>query len=524
MEPKKFFEFSAGLPTTKNYSRWPPFFRHICLLSCLSSSSPLLSQRLMRLTIARKLSLSISAIVILSFAAMTWFAQRNLQQGFIAYLNAIEQQDLNRIAELFAQSYQRHGHLNSFRRDRRAVKELLDQARPELAQQVSPRPPEPPPPRHDGELMPPPPAPRPVDPMAYGQRLSLFDASEHKIFGPDPTANAVTQAVMVGKNVVGYLYLSPLRVVEERSALNFLRIQLRQSLGLAAAMILLALVAAWLLARHLLAPIQQLKQATRALASGKFHTRLKLRGADELAELAQHVNHMALALQKAEQRQQRQFADIAHELRTPLTVMQGELEALLDQIRPLTKQSLQSLHQEVLFLNKLVEDLRLLSLADSGELHFDWQSCDLVSLCRQLEQQYQARIQQAGLSWRLQLPAQCRLARADPARLQQVLHNILENSLRYTDSPGQLHWQLELHRGRAHLIMDDSAPGVSEVELDLLFERLYRADPARRRQATHGSGLGLTICQSIVLAHAGKLSATASPLGGLRLCLELPLA
>ncbi len=473
----------------------------------------------MRLTIARKLSLSIGAIVVISFVAMTWLIQRNLQQGFITYLNEIERQDLNKIAELFAQNYQRHGHLNSFRRDRRAVRDLLDQARPELAQQTPPRPP-PPEGHHGGPEGP----PRPVDPMAYGQRLSLFDAAGHKVFGPDPAKNAVTQAVMLRQQVVGHLYLSPLRVVEERSAIDFLRIQLRQSLALAAFMIILALAAAWVLARHLLAPIQQLKSATRAIANGKLQTRLKIKGADELAELAQHVNHMAQALQKAEQRQQRQFADIAHELRTPLTIMQGELEALQDQIRPLNQQAIKSLHQEVLFLNKLVDDLRLLSLADAGEIHYDWQVCDLSNLCQQLYLASQARVQQAGLNWQLDIPATCPVNHADPARLQQVLHNILENSLRYTDSPGTIKWQLQLTQNKARLIMQDSAPGVSANQLELLFERLYRADPARTRHSRHGSGLGLAICQVIVQAHGGKLSASSSQLGGLQLCLELPLA
>ncbi len=474
----------------------------------------------MRLTIARKLSLALSAIVIVSFAAMTWFAQRNLQQGFIAYLNAIEQQDLRRIAELFAKDYQRHGHLNDFRRDRRAVRDLLDQARAELGQQVTPPPP--PPARRDG---PPPPAPpRPLDPMAYGQRLSLFDAAGQKVFGPDPAANAVTQAVKVGTKVVGHVYLTPLRVVEERSAIDFLSLQWRQSLALALAMILLALGAAWLLAKHLLAPIQQLKRATRSLSRGQLQTRLNPRGNDELTELAQHVNHMAQALQEAGQRQQRLFADIAHELRTPLTVMQGELEAIQDRVRPLNLAAIHSLHQEVLYLTKLVNDLRMLSLADSGELPYHWQNCDLLALCQQLHQHYQARLQQAGLSWNLQLPPRCVLARADTARLQQVLHNILENSLRYTDSPGQLAWRLELLPGWARLVMDDSAPGVSEAERRLLFERLYRADPARRRSGSQGSGLGLSICLAIVQAHGGSLRVEDSALGGVCLCLELPLA
>ncbi|MES2116196.1 MAG: ATP-binding protein, partial [Pseudomonadota bacterium] len=322
--------------------------------------------------------------------------------------------------------------------------------------------------------------------------------------------------------VVGRMRLMPLRQAggSDASAATFLRGQLQTILLLSCALIGMAILAAIWLARHLLRPVAALRSVTEKLARGEFAARAPLLSRDELAELALHVNAMAQALEENEQQRRRMLADISHELRTPLTVIRGEIEALLDGIRQADASALESLHAEVLRLNKLVDDLHQLTLADAGDLQYHWQQLDLAALLRPLLERYRLRAQQAGLALTATLPEAPLLLTGDSGRLTQVCVNLLENSVRYTDSGGRIAVTLTGNGPCAELTVEDSAPGVPAGLLARLFERLYRADDARGRG---GSGLGLAICKAMVEAHGGSIEALPSPLGGVRMQVRLPL-
>ncbi|GJJ01722.1 two-component sensor histidine kinase [Duganella rhizosphaerae] len=500
----------------------------------------------MRLTIARKIALAVIAIVILCVGTMAWVASSNLKRGFVAYLNDLQVQDFDQLRELLEDRYRVEGNFDWLRGQPRALGELLnritprsqvfepdgDARRPRHERRPPPprgeRPPrgEPPP-----EADPPPPEarhgeppPRRNDPMDFAQRLSITDAQGHKLIGPPDIQVGAERAIKVGGVVVGHMRLMPLRETggADASATVFLREQLQSILLLSAGLIGLAVLAAIWLARHLLRPVAALRDVTARLALGELSARAPLLSRDEVAELALHVNAMAEALEDSERQRRKMLADVSHELRTPLTVIRGEIEALLDGIRKADANALQSLHAEVLRLNKLVDDLHQLTMADAGDLHYHWHELNLGELLRPTLERYQPRAQACGLDLSWSLPSAPVLLQGDAGRLQQVVTNLLENSLRYTDSGGQIVVALSCAGGVAEIVVEDSAPGVPSAVLGSIFERLYRVDGARTRERG-GSGLGLAICKALAEAHGGSIVAAPSVLGGVKMLVRLPL-
>ena len=275
--------------------------------------------------------------------------------------------------------------------------------------------------------------------------------------------------------------------------------------------------------------MRALQKATRDIARGKRGTLLEPTGALEIAELMDDVNTMTRELARLEQARRTWIAQISHELRTPLSVLRGEMEALEDGARQPTPQLLSSLREEVMQLNRLVDDLHTLSVADMGGMRCTFRDADAHTCLRRVAERLEGAAQQRGMT--LLLPPAEAMApipvRWDLGRIEQLLTNLLNNSLRYTDAPGTIavDWK---HDGRwLTLTVDDSAPGVSPADRKELFEPLFRADRARQRQSAQGgpqgSGLGLSIVRAIVRAHRGTVDANASPLGGLQIRVQIPL-
>ncbi|MDE2429906.1 MAG: HAMP domain-containing protein, partial [Burkholderiales bacterium] len=363
----------------------------------------------------------------------------------------------------------------------------------------------------------------PVDPMRFGQRISLIDKNGQALIGPPDAPGGTIVPITLDGQRIGTLRLAPLRQISNASGLDFVTAQIRQTVWLAVALILIAVIISVWLARHLLRPVNSLYRVTERLARGEFHARVSQISQDELGDLAKHINSMAKTLEKNEEQRTEMLADISHELRTPLTVIQGEIEALIDGIRAPSPAALESLHAEVIHLNKLVDDIRQLTLADTGGLHFLFQNLDPATLLQEVTQRNQGRANTAGLTLDCQCPAQAMSIRADADRLMQVLGNLLENSIRYTNAGGRILCSLYKQGKFACISIEDSAPGVSADAHARLFDRLYRADHARSR-AHGGSGLGLSICKALVEAHDGSIEAMPSEIGGLKILIRLPFA
>ena len=337
----------------------------------------------------------------------------------------------------------------------------------------------------------------------------------------DVTYNTLRQPVKVNGQTVGWVVLATFQSVTDAGKQRFHEEQLHAILITSLIAVGLAGLIAFWLARTLVAPVKRVAAATHQLASGQYSTRVEVSSHDEVGRLAADFNHLAQTLQRNEHMRRDFMADVSHELRTPLSILRGELEAMDDGIRPMTPDALRSLQAEVVTLSQLVDDLYELSLSDAGALVYRMSEIDLRDPLNQTVQSMQTRIAQQNLRLELQLPDHPLPVSADAARLLQLFHNLMENSLRYTDAGGQIAIAGRIVDGKVEVSWQDSAPGVPEETLPRLFERFFRSEGSRNR-ATGGSGLGLAICRNIVEAHGGTIEAKASPLGGLWIVTTLP--
>jgi signal transduction histidine kinase len=274
--------------------------------------------------------------------------------------------------------------------------------------------------------------------------------------------------------------------------------------GAAAAALLIGV----LLARALTQPLKALTRASHAIADGDLEQQVRVRSGDEIGELSAAFNRMSADLAQASHLRRQMTADIAHDLRTPLTMILAHSEALRDGVLPPTPETYTLIHDEALRLSRLVEDLRTLSLADAGELSLARRPTSPEALLAQAVAAQAVRAQQQQVQVEIESPAGLPAIQADPDRMVQVLGNLLDNALRYMPAGGQLDCQVALDGSSAErpvvFRIGDSGPGIAPQDLPHVFERFYRADKARQRDAS-GSGLGLAIARSIVEAHGGRI-------------------
>jgi len=331
--------------------------------------------------------------------------------------------------------------------------------------------------------------------------------------------------ILVNGEVVGYILPNavppvPALSAEQQAFLSRVRAAL---LAAALAALAVALVVGGLLFRSIIHPLRQLTQASQAIARGDLSARAPIRGTDEVAQLAHAFNRMAESLARAQEARRNQTADLAHELRTPLTVLQGTLEAMVDGVYPPDRENLLAALAQVRTLSRLVEDLRLLSQADAGELTLHKAPLDLGGFLEEVVEAHRSAAQERRISLVLERPAAIPLVLADRDRLAQVMGNLLSNALRHTLPEGRITVRLT-DRGRDVVVaVADNGPGVPPEDLPHLFERFWRRDPSRQR-ATGGSGLGLSIARHIVEAHGGHIWAEPTPGSGLTVAFALPTA
>ncbi|MRW91480.1 sensor histidine kinase efflux regulator BaeS [Duganella sp. FT80W] len=462
-----------------------------------------------RLRITSKLFLAILLCCAVIAVAMTVASMASFGRGFIGYLNEQEAQRIASLQPTLSKAYLEHGTWNFLRDNPRAWFSLLE---PDSA-----------PEQPDNGL----PQPRrrvvEADLTGLNMRVSLLDAQRRLVIGnPLISSFAAFHPISVNGATVGWVALMPFQEVTTGAGKRFQQQQQQANWIIAAIGIALAAVAGWLLSRMILAPVKRLAAATHRLASGDYSTRVAPGAQDELGELAQDFNQLALTLDKNESLRRDFMSDVSHELRTPLAVLRGELEAIEDGVRPLSMAGVQSLKAEVATLGKLVDDLYALSLADAGALSYRMQPLNVVELLRVLLSAFEPRFSAREIRVSLTAGEQPE-CEGDADRLRQLFNNLLENSLRYTDAGGELRVTATVAGGQLQLDFSDSKPGVPDHQLALMFERFYRADPSRNR-STGGAGLGLAISRNIVEAHQGRITAQASPLGGICISVTLPLA
>ncbi len=281
-----------------------------------------------------------------------------------------------------------------------------------------------------------------------------------------------------------------------------------------------------LFAHRISSPIRTLTLAARRLGAGDLKGRVPVSGRrDELGELAEAFNSMAEAIGRQEMLRRRMAADIAHELRNPLAVIQANLEAMLDGVRPLSTEEVADVHRETRLLSRLVTDLRDLSLAETGQLPLRKELTDLAVPVRASVARFSSLAEEKGVRLAVEVAEGSPRADVDPDRVAQILGNLLHNALRHAPPGGEVVVRLEpsVQRDEVRVAVQDTGSGIPEEHLHNVFERFYRADRARTR-TEGGSGIGLAVVKQLVEAHGGRVWAESRPGEGATFGFVLPAA
>lgn len=535
--------------------------------------------RIVKIRLFHKILASIVLILFLMVTVLAVIVQLVVYRSFANYVTTIELGEVDGLAKALEAQYKRDGSWARLKSDRSQWRRLIESYLPETRARSRagtpppPRefehgragtpppgpPPEPPPwgppdrrpwpppdrrphrpiqppglpgrspegpPEEQGRRFgqPPPPGPHPANALFIGPRLTLFDGDKRQVAGHGvSTEGHKLRPLLVNGKTIGYLGIIPVDHLSHPLTANFLRQQARAFYLAGLAVFVVGVIIAFLLSRHLSAPIRKLALATRELASFRFDTRIDVYSKDELGQLAADFNTMTQRLKEYEHMREQWISDISHELRTPLAILKGEIEALQDGIRHITPERLNSLHAEVSRMAKLVDDLHVLSMADSQNLAQRKQPVPIAQTLRATLYAFAHRLEQAGIELEMNVSdGDETTVLGDEDRLAQLFSNLVENTIRYTDSPGTLRVSLIRSREVLTVVFEDTAPGAPADALGRLFDRLYRVDKSRSR-ILGGSGLGLSICRGIVDAHNGHIRAENSPLGGIRITIDLPV-
>lgn len=358
---------------------------------------------------------------------------------------------------------------------------------------------------------------QPRDGQARGDRpFSLTDPNGNIIIAGRPfrpretiNLNAYTKIpVRVAGHTVGWVIETPTKdsitvyQIPFQKSLQF-TVWLTAIVALASAIIIGILVS-----RLLTQPLKILTDGTKALTQGKLGYQVKLERSDELGLLANGFNQMSLKLENADKQRKQMTADIAHDLGTPLTVVSGYVQSMQSGKLSVTPERLAIMQDELKLLRNLVEDLRLLSLADAGQLRLARSEIQPAQLMQTTHNAFLNDANSKGITLKLELPECLPTIEADAERLRLALGNIVSNALRHTPNGGTVTLAANYLEQQIWLEVNDTGSGIPSEQLPHIFERFYRADPHRNPEYG-GTGLGLAIAKSIVELHGGAIRASS---------------
>lgn len=278
--------------------------------------------------------------------------------------------------------------------------------------------------------------------------------------------------------------------------------------------------------RRIAMPLAGVMDAADAVAEGDLSARVPVpdHGPDEFSHLALSFNRMAEELQRADQQRRNLTADVAHELRTPLQIIQGNLEGVLDDVYEPTDEHVSATLDEVRLLTRLVEDLRTLSLAESGQLALVWETVDVAELLADVNTSFSGQAEAADIDVRVEVQGDSEqmAVAADAGRLDQVLGNLMANALRHTPRGGTVTLRAEPIEGGVRITVRDTGEGIPSEDLPYVFDRFWRGDRSRSHAGGAGSGLGLAIARQLVQAQGGRISVQSQVGQGTTFAIELP--
>ena len=338
---------------------------------------------------------------------------------------------------------------------------------------------------------------------------------------PSPDFVRFGYPVEANKQVVAYLIpMRPPRSADESAADNINRLNLNLVVGLVGSL-LVALLFGWFVAGTIIRPLRNLNDVTQSIALGDLEKTVNINSHDEIGTLAASFNHMIGSLKRSRDLRRQMTADIAHELRNPLSIIMGNAEALSEGVLPATPETLDIIYDEARHLSRLVDDLRTLSLSESGELHLQRSLAQPAELLERCATVYALRAAEHGLTIRTEVDPGLPLLDVDVERIQQVLANLVDNALKHTALGGSILLSaVALPEGGVELAVQDSGNGIPPEDLPFVFERFYRGKQSAAR-IKDGSGLGLAISRALVELHNGQIAASSQPGMGTRIMVRL---
>ncbi|WP_067935244.1 sensor histidine kinase [Alicyclobacillus kakegawensis] len=348
--------------------------------------------------------------------------------------------------------------------------------------------------------------------------------TDHRLL-PSPLGGngEVEVPVTVGNQVVGHLWIRD-RGLDALYALKQTVVHsmtMASVVGTGLTVGIALLIGAWF-SRRLTRPLHQMINAIHRIGAGDLAIQLPVDTRDEYGEVAQAFNDMASRLHRTEEARKHLVADVAHELRIPLTIMQGQLELIQQRVQPAGPETLLPIHDEVIRLTRLVQDLHQLTLAEVGQLPLHIQSTEMNALLARIVDNFQVEAEANGvdLSFRSLVPSGIHAA-VDPDRITQVFVNLIGNALRYTSAGGRVQVTMDLEADTIVVSVQDSGPGIALEHLPHVFDRFYRGQEDRSRESG-GTGLGLAIAKEFVEAHQGTIKAQSRPGEGTTFVVRLP--
>lgn len=287
--------------------------------------------------------------------------------------------------------------------------------------------------------------------------------------------------------------------------------------GVLLAVLISAVIVAAANVRRMSIPLDDLLAASHRVADGDYSARVAVHGPAEVRSLGAAFNAMAEQLEAHDRQRRSMLADVTHELRTPLTIIQGNLEGMLDGVYPTEEARLRSILDETQILSRLTDDLRTLSLAETGSLELKREQVELGVLIRDTITVFRSQAEAAGVRVDFAAPSDEITSSIDPERIRQVLSNLISNAVRYSPAGSTVQVMLWKEGDRATISVTDPGPGIAAADLPHVFDRYYKSADSR------GMGLGLSIAKYIVEAHGGEIRAESEAGQGTTIRFTLPV-
>lgn len=303
--------------------------------------------------------------------------------------------------------------------------------------------------------------------------------------------------------VCGYVFVFS----ESEMMQRLMEVIVRVVMGSIIWVLLAALIAVYFISERVIAPLREISSAAKRFASGKFDTRVPVRGSDEVAELALAFNNMAESLDNYDNMRNKFMSDVSHDLRSPMTSISGFIDGILDGVIPPEKHEyyLQMVSSEIKRLSRLVSTLLDLSRIQAGERKFTMSDFDVCEMARQILISFEQKINAKGLDVSFELEEDRMIANADSDAIYQVLYNLCDNAVKFASEKGRLSIRVSRIKGkRLQVDVYNEGSGIADGDINYVFERFYKSDKSRGLNKS-GAGLGLFISKTIMDAHGQRI-------------------